>query len=761
LNCLYFEPPYSKLQIRGAAMTEKSVKRKLTAILCADVKGYSRLMGEDEVGTFHTLSDYLEIMSTIIVAHRGCVFSSPGDAILAQFASVVDAVECAVKIQGKIEAENADVPSDRRMQFRIGVNLGDVIEKEEQIYGDGVNMAARIETLAEPGKVSISKNVYRNVRNKLKFGYENQGEYQVKNIVEPVRVYKVIPTPEYAGQLVGEPKAPRRISKQSYISIFAALVLVAIAAIWHFYLRAPEIEPAAVENISHPLPNKPSIAVLPFDNLSDEIEQEYFSDGITDDLITDLSKISGLFVIARNSVFTYKGKPVKVRQVAEELGVRYVLEGSVRKANDRVRINAQLIDAKTGGHLWAERYDREYADIFELQDEIIGNIVSAMMVKLTGVEQTRLVRRPTDNLEAYDYYLRAERGAYTEDYSLFIDALSLYEKAIEMDPDFAAAYAGYARVVVDVWRFSYGEVLAGPVARKQAYKAASRALTLDTNIPRAYSVLGILQAEDGRYDEALASVRKAVSLGPNSADAYVNLAIVLISVGKPVEALEAMETTLRLNPRPSPGVLGYYGVVLFMNRQYKRALEPLMKARESCNFAREFLAMTYAQLDRLDDAKVEIENLLEKYPDMCLAFMQIAHDRYKRETDRVHILDALSKAGLPPWPSGFEGLAENRLDGNALKKLAHGRTWVGHTSRDLNFIQEIGEDWKFAFRSPETLMTGVASVQRDRLCLNSEFVLFSHERCGHVYRNPGGTLENKNAYVYVNPTNLLFFSPVH
>jgi len=318
------------------------------------------------------------------------VFSSPGDAIMAQFVSVVDAVKCAVEIQDKMEKANAEASEDRKMQFRIGINLGDVIENGDRIYGDGVNIAARIETLAEPGGVSISRNVFNNVHNKLKFGYEYQGEHQVKNISEPVKVYTVLTAPEYAGQSIGEPKAPKRLSKQSYISILVVLALVAAAAIWQLYPRAPEIEPASVDKMAYPLPDKPSIAVLPFDNMSGDPEQEYFSDGITEDIITTLSKTDRLFVIARNSTFTYKDKPVKVKQVAEELGVRYVLEGSVRKSEDQVRITAQLIDAVAGHHLWAERYDRDLKDIFALQDEITLKIVTALQIKLIVGDQARM-----------------------------------------------------------------------------------------------------------------------------------------------------------------------------------------------------------------------------------------------------------------------------------------------------------------------------------------------------------------------------------
>ncbi|MHC4707773.1 MAG: tetratricopeptide repeat protein, partial [Planctomycetota bacterium] len=274
------------------------------------------------------------------------------------------------------------------------------------------------------------------------------------------------------------------------------------------------------------------------------------------------------------------------------------------------------------------------------------------------------------------------------------------------------------------------------------------------------SVLGVLQVVDGRYDEALESARKAVSLGPNSADAYVNLAIVLMFSGRPAEALAAMEKALRLNPRPSPGVYSYYGAVLFMNRQYEEAIEPLEKTRESSFLARGYLAMAYAQLGRLDDAKVAIDSMFKMWPDVCLSFYRIYYAHHKREADRAHIIEALRRAGLPERPFGYEGSAEDRLDGSALKTLALGRTWVGHTGAGLQFMQEIGADGKVAYRSTQSFITGNAFVQGDMLCLKSAYFLMGRKRCGYVYRNPEGTLEENNAYVYVSPTDLMFFSPL-
>jgi len=739
----------------GNSVTQAGFKRKLTAILSADVVGYSRLMDDNEEATVRTLNVYRGSMKALILQHRGRVVDATGDNLLAEFTSVVDALKCSVKIQHELDERNTDLSSERIMEFRIGVNVGDVIEEEDRIYGDGVNIAARVEALAEAGGICITGRAYDHLKNKLDFGYQYLGEHSVKNIPEPVRVYKVLMDPKAAGKVLGEKRKTKR-----WIGIVTAIVLIVGVgglAGWYLYLKhSKRIDPASLDRMAYTLPDKPSIAVLPFDNLSGEPEQEYFSDGITDDLITDLSKISGLFVIARNSAFAYKAKAVKIRQVAEELGVRYVLEGSVRKADNRVRINAQLIDTTTGGHLWAERYDRNYKDIFELQDEVIGKIVSALTIKITGTEQTQLARRPTDNLEAYDYYLRAERDVYSEDDSLLSKTLSLYEKAIAIDPNFAEAYAGYARAAVDVWRLNYVNVLAGPVARKRAYEAAARALELDANLPRAYSVLGVLQVMDGRYDEAIASTNKAVSLGPNSADAYVNLALVLMFSGKPAEALAAMETSLRLNPKPPLGIYGYYGAVLFINRQYEKAIEPLEKARAASYIAREYLVMAYAQLGRLDDAKAEVDGF---WPDLSLSYYRVLYMHYKREEDRTLLLDALRKAGVPEWPYGYEGRVKDRLDGNSIKTLALGRTWAGHNPAGIQFIQEIGEDGKFAYRSEQSFVTGQASVQGDMLCLKSEY-LMGRKRCGYVYRKPGGTPTEKNEYVYVGATALMFFSPV-
>jgi TolB-like protein/class 3 adenylate cyclase len=394
-------------------MTPEKFKRKLTAILSADVKGYSRLMGEDEEGTVSTLNAYKEVMTGLIQHHRGRVVGTAGDSVLAEFASVVDAVRCAVGIQEELKDRNKELPEDRRMEFRIGVNLGDVVEECDNILGDGVNVAARVQSLAEAGGICISGTVYDQIKNKLAFSYDYVGEQAVKNIKEPVRVYRVRMDPEVASAKLAEEKKPvgKRLSK-AVLTIIALVVIAGAVILYQFVLRPSpsKTEVASKEKMAFPLPDVPSIAVLPFVNMSEDPKQEFLCDGMTESIITALSKVPRLFVIARNSTFTYKGKPVKVKQVSEELGVRYVLEGSVQKSGDRVRITAQLIDALTGNHLWAESYDRDLKDIFALQDEITMKVLTATAGKLTREDQILSAGKYFKGKQGLDCYLKIMEG---------------------------------------------------------------------------------------------------------------------------------------------------------------------------------------------------------------------------------------------------------------------------------------------------------------------------------------------------------------
>jgi TolB-like protein/class 3 adenylate cyclase len=420
-------------------MAEEGFKRKLTAILSADVIGYSRLMRDDEEATVRDLAAHRVLITDIIQQHHGRVIDSPGDNILAEFASVVDAVNGAIKIQNSVKISNTGIAEDRRMEFRIGFNLGDVIEEEERIYGDGVNIAARVEGLASAGGISISGTVYEHIKDKLSLGYHYLGEQDVKNIPEPVRVYRILTEPDDAGKMVGAEKPKAGKWRLAAFSALALIIFVVGALfIWNYHSRV-QIEPASLDKIAYPLPDKPSIAVLPFDNLSGDPEQDYIADGISENIITALSYIPQMFVIARNSSFTYKGKPVKVQQVSEELGVRYILEGSVFKSGEKIRITAQLIDALTGGHMWSERFDRDLKDFFNLLDEITLAITVALQIELTDGEQARMWYDSTSNFEAWGHAVKGMGIFYNFGKEDMLKSRQLFEKALEIDPEYAHA----------------------------------------------------------------------------------------------------------------------------------------------------------------------------------------------------------------------------------------------------------------------------------------------------------------------------------
>ena len=442
------------------AVIEHTLERKLAAILSADVKGYSRLMGEDEEATIRTLTAYREVMTTLIQQHRGRVVDSPGDNLLAEFASVVDAVQGAIEIQQELQSKNAQLPVPRRMEFRIGINVGDIAVEAGRIYGDGVNITARVESLAEAGGICISGTVFDQVKTKLALKYEDLREQRVKNIAAPVRVYRIkleseaVPaateTIPSSAPAADQPQAgalsrphPQGWPTRTLILSALLLLVTVIGVVQYLSLRPPapaaNIPPEQPQSL--PLPDKPSIVVLPFVNMSKDPEQEYFSDGLTEVLTGDLTRISGLFVIARNSAFTYKGKAVKVQDVSKEMGVRYVLEGSVLKADNQVRITTQLIDATTGYHLWSERYDRPLQNLLALQDEIVQKIVMTLKLQLTLQEQGFKVRKHTDNVDAYDYYLRGAAFSQYPTKEANTQARQLWEKAITLDPQYAEAYA--------------------------------------------------------------------------------------------------------------------------------------------------------------------------------------------------------------------------------------------------------------------------------------------------------------------------------
>ncbi|MFC1886342.1 tetratricopeptide repeat protein [Thermodesulfobacteriota bacterium] len=593
-------------------MEHDGTTRKLAAILSADVKEYSRLMSQDERGTIRTLTEYKEAMSKLIQEYKGRVVDAPGDNLLAEFGSVVDAVNCAVEIQRELAERNADLAPARQMEFRIGINLGDIVEEEKRIYGDGVNIAARIEGLADGGGICISGTAYDQVEGKIGLEYEYLGEQEVKNIEKLVRVYRILAfqdTDVQKGEVNDEGK------------------------------------------MAYPLPDKPSIAVLPFNNMSNDSEQEYFCDGITEEIITALSKTRDLFVIARNSSFTYKGKSVKVQQVHRDLGVRYVLEGSVRKVGNRVRITAQLIDATNGNHLWADRYDRVLEDIFTLQDEITMKVITELQVNLTEGERARVIAKGTNNLEAF---LKMQQGiqhwrCLTEEDN--IKARKLCEEVIALDPKYERGYIVIGVTHHSDAQFGWSKFPNASLARGEEF--IQKALELDDSNSLAHVILANIYRLKRQWDKALAEYELAISLDPNSSFSITGLAFIQTSLGRFDEAIALFKKAIRLDPISPTFFYNYFGRAYFGAERYKEALtifklvlKNAKKGEFSLLMAHNNLAMTYAMLDQGEAAKVHVEELLKLDPNFTVeGFSKTII--YKNQVDADRFINALRKAGLP------------------------------------------------------------------------------------------------------------------
>ena len=595
-------------------MTAPTTHRRLTAILCADVVGYSRLMGDDEEATVATLGTYREVFVSRIGEHRGRVVDAKGDAILAEFTSVVDALNSAVAIQSELAGRNAGMPQGRRMDFRIGINLGDVLVQDDAIYGDGVNVAARLESLAEPGGICLSRPVHDQVKAKLKLAFDYLGEQQVKNIAEPVRAYKVrLDAGEAAAEAGGETAPP--------------------------HPPADRKEPLS-------LPDKPSIAVLPFVNMSGDPEQEYFSDGITEDLITDLSKLSSLFVIARNSAFTYKGKAVDVRQVGKELGIRYVLEGSVRKAGDRVRITAQLVDAASGEHMWAERYDRKLEDIFDLQDEITRAIATELEVKLVEGEQARVWRRLTDNLEAYDLAMRGRELFRRHGRADIAQGRRLIEKALALDPKFAYAFLQLG------WTYILEGISERAESPQQCFERAlelgRRVIALDDTLGNAYALLSVASVNSGAYGQAREYAERAVALSPDDTQSNAVISNVLVRLGRGEEALEHIETALRLDPLAPGTYLRFVGAAYRSLGRFEEAIAAYRECLEQVpdhTRAQIGLTLAYMEAGREEEGRAQARHVLRISPGFLSASSTFVTS-FQDPAERDHMIALLRKAGL-------------------------------------------------------------------------------------------------------------------
>ena len=591
------------------------MQRRLTTILAADVVGYSRLMEQDEAGTMVRLrARRHEVLNPTVTRHGGRVFKVMGDGVLIEFASVVNAVQCAVELQKAMAARDADAPDGPPLQLRIGINLGDVIVEGSDLYGDGVNLAARLETIADPGGICVSGDVYRQVRSKLPLDFQDLGEQKVKNIVEPVHAYRVL----------AEGAAPA-------------------AAATPAARESPREAPARAA--------KTSIAVLPFANLSGDAEQEYFADGIVEDIITDLSRFSQLFVIARNSTFTYKGRAVDVRQVARELGVRYVLEGSVRKAGGRVRLTGQLIEAATGAHLWADRFDGGLEDVFELQDKITASVVGAIEPTLRKVEIERARRKPVENLDAYDLYLRALPHVYAFRPAENSAALELLGRAIELDPGYAAAL-GYAAWCLEQ-RLVRGSPAVGPDDAGRAIALARRAIACGADDAMALVAGGFVLVMVARDCEAgLDAVRRALALNAGSGFVAMLAAAALTFGGDPAEAIPHAERAMALSPL-DPGMFMFLTIAALLQLFSGRPAPALELARRSAGLYPDWdttwwaLVAAYVQLGRLPEAREAMTRLLQLSPPGLTVSEARRRLPIRDPASLAMILDGFAQAGMP------------------------------------------------------------------------------------------------------------------
>jgi TolB-like protein/class 3 adenylate cyclase/Flp pilus assembly protein TadD len=749
------------------------MERRLAAILAADVVGYSRLMEQDEAGTFARLRAHRkELFEPEIAAHHGHVFKLMGDGLLAEFASVVEAVECAVALQNGLAKRNADTPPGQRIDARIGINLGDVIVETEgtgatDMHGEGVIIASRLQTLAEPGGICVSQTVVSHVGHKIPVGFELVGEQRVKNIAEPVKVYRVLTEPGAADRgLAGRRPPPRRLR---WLAAAAVLILLAAgAAAWlRPWQPAPQAPATSAE--APPLPDKPSVAVLPFANLSNDPQQAYFVDGMAEDLMTGLSRLSGLFVIARHSAFTYRDQQLDLRKVGRELGVRYIVEGSVQRTGDQVRINVQLVDVSTLGHLWAEKYDGSMADIFALQDRVTKSVVDALALKLTPGEQQVLVgRNETAVPEAYDEFLRGWEHYQRTTPEDFIAALPHFERAVALDPSYARAQAGlalvYFRAYDQGWAGSLGMTAAA------AFDKAREYLTLASVRPTSTShqVAGNISRDRGWYDDAIREFQAAIALEPSDSWSYAYLAYSLIYAGKAAEAETQIETAMRLDPHFPPLFIFYRGLAQFEQKRITDAAVTLQEAArlnpdDPWPFA--YLAASYAYLGREKEATEAIASMNAARvraggaPFVMRELTNVGYETHVAPPGSL-LIRGLLRLRIPNDFYGAE-FASNKLKASEVEPLFFGHRVHGRFLRGgWEYGVSVGLDGtavRFGtWGSGASGGTGTAQLDGDRLC----FVLTTTTACGTVFRNPGGTRAKENEYIWSSGGWVLPFSQI-
>ncbi len=736
-------------------------------------------MGEDEEWTVRTLDTFKGVMKTIIPQHRGRVVDSTGDNLLAEFASVVDAVQAAVEIQQVLKAKNSLLPENRRMEFRIGINLGDVIEEGERIFGDGVNIAARLEGIAEAGGICISGSAFEQIENKLPLHYDYLGEHEVKNITRPVRVYRALMD---NGGGKAKPVKPKEKGPQRKILVFClagALILISGVALWHFVQRptsssppvaSKTVEKADPQKMAYALPDMPSIAVLPFVNLSNDKEQEYFSDGITEDIITDLSANPYLFVIARNSTFSYKNKSLKIQQIAEELGVKFILESSVRKEGNQVRINAQLIDAMNGHHLWANRYDGELTDIFALQDKISQKIVSALNVRLSAGDKNGAEKKGTANIDAYDAFLKGwnyYRRNTREDWA---KAISYFEKAIELDPNYSRAYAGISLIY---WTYSRTSMPWSPDTELGVnyYEAIARAreyldLAMKKPTPISYRVAASMALYRRQYKKAYEQAEQAIELDPNDVDGIYTMGYIALATGKHEKAVVLLEKCMRLDPNNIAQSLYLLGIAYFAKGQLENSVTSIERAmvhNPNLPMPVPILPAALALLGKDQEAQSALEALRKADP-IGYKFQQIMFNFPFNDLEMIdRFVDGIRKAGLFAKDYNFYKLSqENMLNEEEIKKLFFGKKVFGSYSSVLKvhkFYIERTKDgkahWTVPLNSLDYEDFGTSWIEDNMLCDRWQTHFFGNKYCMSIFRNSDGNRNKNNEYIAVSDSDFI------
>ena len=625
-------------------MATESVERRLSTILAADVVGYSRLVGRDEAGTVRAVKAHVsELIEPKAVQYRGRIVKLMGDCVLMEFVSVVDAVLFAVEMQGALAIQNQDIAEDRRIVYRIGINIGDIIVDGDDIHGDGVNIAARLEALAEPGGIYISDAAFSQVRGKLDLNFEPLGEHQVKNIAQPISVCRVVMDQKASDRMTDIQQAavaPRQRLPLLAAAVVALFVVVGGLTLWHF--QKPN--PAATTQMALPLPDKPSVVVLPLKNLSADAGQDNLATAISQDITAELSRFSDLFVISADSANVYGDQTKSPRQIGRELGVRYIMSGSMQRAGERLRVTVQLIEAASESQIWTEKYDRTVSDIFMVQDEIVRAVTTSLGETIWRSAAAKLAAKPIENFAAYDYLLQALEVFHKLTSESNIEARSLFQKAAELDPEFGMPYIGLAWTHYIEYRAQWTDT--GPETLDTATTYVEQAAEKLGDTYHVHRIMAKISQARGEFDKALAHSERALELNPNDGDLLASYGQMLTFAGQSKEARRWVEDAMRRNPHYPGWYASALSSILYLENDYEGAIASLNKVGTLAIWDHRRLAASYAQLGRQADAQRHVDAVLESDPNFSLdAF--VATLKFRRDADKEHVLDGLRKAGLP------------------------------------------------------------------------------------------------------------------